>query len=185
VRCVLSHPVNRFGRNICLPAYQMVVSWLISWSVNQTSPSPLWSSGQGLWLQIQRSWFDFWCYKIFWEVVVLEWGPLSFVSTTEELLERRSSGSGLENREYGHTDPSLWPRDTLYPQTLALTLPTSGSRSVGIIRSRTKALSFFYLTSQMVMQSLTQWLAGGRDNCVQPIASQSASNRAGISQYFE
>jgi hypothetical protein len=27
-------------------------------------------------------------------------GPLSLVSTTEELLDRKHSGSGLENREY-------------------------------------------------------------------------------------
>jgi hypothetical protein len=33
--------------------------------------------------------------------VGLERGPLSLVSTTEELLERKSSGSGLENGEYG------------------------------------------------------------------------------------
>jgi hypothetical protein len=32
-------------------------------------------------------------------------GPLSLVSITEELLERKSSGSGLENREYGHRHP--------------------------------------------------------------------------------
>jgi hypothetical protein len=32
-------------------------------------------------------------------------GSLSFVSTTEELLGRKSSGSGLENREYGRRDP--------------------------------------------------------------------------------
>jgi hypothetical protein len=31
----------------------------------------------------------------------------------------------------GHGDPLLWPRDTLYPQKLALTSPTSGGRSVG------------------------------------------------------
>jgi hypothetical protein len=31
--------------------------------------------------------------------VSLERGPLSLVSTTEELLERKSSGFGLENRE--------------------------------------------------------------------------------------
>jgi hypothetical protein len=30
-----------------------------------------------------------------------EQGPLSFVSTIEELLERKSSGSDLENRDYG------------------------------------------------------------------------------------
>jgi hypothetical protein len=38
--------------------------------------------------------------------VGLELGPLSLVSTTEELLERKSSGSGLENRDYGRRDPS-------------------------------------------------------------------------------
>jgi hypothetical protein len=35
----------------------------------------------------------------------LERGPLSLVSTTEDLLGRKSSGSGLENREYGRKDP--------------------------------------------------------------------------------
>jgi hypothetical protein len=38
--------------------------------------------------------------------VGLERGPLSLVSTTEELLGRKSSGSCLESREYGHRDPS-------------------------------------------------------------------------------
>jgi hypothetical protein len=33
--------------------------------------------------------------------VGLERGPLSLVSTIEELLGRKSSGSGLENRDYG------------------------------------------------------------------------------------
>jgi hypothetical protein len=33
--------------------------------------------------------------------VGLERGPLSLVSTTEELLGRKSSSSGLENREHG------------------------------------------------------------------------------------
>jgi hypothetical protein len=31
----------------------------------------------------------------------------------------------------------------LYPQKLALTSPTSGGRSVGIVRSRTQATEFF------------------------------------------
>jgi hypothetical protein len=38
--------------------------------------------------------------------VSLEQGPLSLMSTTEELLGRKSSGSGLESREYGRGDPS-------------------------------------------------------------------------------
>jgi hypothetical protein len=44
--------------------------------------------------------------------VGLERGPLSLVSTTEELLERKRSGSGLENRDYRRRDP---PR--LTPET--------------------------------------------------------------------
>jgi hypothetical protein len=44
----------------------------------------------------------------------LKRGPLSLVSTTQELLGRNSSGSGIENREYGlgirhddHVAPSI------------------------------------------------------------------------------
>ena len=35
----------------------------------------------------------------------------------------------------------------LYPQKLVLTSPTGGARSVGIVRSRTKATEFFFLYS--------------------------------------
>jgi hypothetical protein len=100
---------------------------------------PLWSCGQGSCLQIQRSGFHSQRYQIFWEVVGLEQGQLSLVSTIEELFGRKSSCPGLEKRHYclgvrcaDYTTP-------LYPQKLALTLPTSGGRSVGIVRSRTKA----------------------------------------------
>jgi hypothetical protein len=48
--------------------------------------------------------------------VGLERDALSLVSTIEELLGKRCSGSGLESREYGRRDPSRWPRGTLYPQ---------------------------------------------------------------------
>jgi hypothetical protein len=74
--------------------------------------------------------------------VGLERGPLSLVSTTEELLGRKSSGSGLENRDYVLEDPLRRPRGTLYRQKLALTSPTSGCRSVGIVRSWTQATGF-------------------------------------------
>jgi hypothetical protein len=50
--------------------------------------------------------------------------------------------TGLEDREYGRRDPSRWPRGTIYPQKLELTSPTSGCRSVGIVRSRTQATEF-------------------------------------------
>jgi hypothetical protein len=58
--------------------------------------------------------------------VGLKRGPLSLVSTIEELIGRNSSGSRLEE-----------------PQKLALTSPTSGGHSVGIVRSRTKPIEFF------------------------------------------
>jgi hypothetical protein len=73
----------------------------------------------------------------------LERGPLSLLSTIEELLGRNSSGFGLETREYGREDPLRWPRDTLYPQKLALASPTDGGRSVGIVRLRTKPTEIF------------------------------------------
>jgi hypothetical protein len=59
--------------------------------------------------------------------------------STEEQNRERSTYSGLESREYGRRDPSRWPRGTLYPQKLALTSLPSGCRSVGVVRSRTKA----------------------------------------------
>jgi hypothetical protein len=34
------------------------------------------------------------------------------------------------------------PRGTLYPQKLAITSPTSGGRSVGIVRSQTQTMEF-------------------------------------------
>jgi hypothetical protein len=74
--------------------------------------------------------------------VGLKRSPLGLVSTTEELLERKSSGSGPESPEYGRRDPSSCPSGTLYPQKLALTSPTSGGRSVGIVRSHSQASEF-------------------------------------------
>jgi hypothetical protein len=84
-------------------------------------------------------------YEIFWEVVGLECGPLSLVSTIEELLERKCSGSGLETWEFGHRDPSRWPHGTLSQQKLALTSPPSGGRSVGIVSTQTQATEFLYV----------------------------------------
>jgi hypothetical protein len=82
------------------------------------------------------------------------------VSTIEELLGRNSSGSCLENREYGRGDPLRWPRDTLYPQTFALTSPTCGGRSVGIVRLRAKTMEFVCLL--MVMNGESNWEVRGR-----------------------
>jgi hypothetical protein len=78
------------------------------------------------------------------------------VSTTEELHERKSRGSCLENREYDRRDPSRWPRATPYPQKLALTSPTSGGRSVGIVRSQTQATEFSFPPPHKI-NLLTHW----------------------------
>jgi hypothetical protein len=57
--------------------------------------------------------------------VSLERGPLSLVSTIEELLGRKRSGSGLESREYGsrdshadHVAPSIKKFETNFAENL-------------------------------------------------------------------
>jgi hypothetical protein len=98
-------------------------------SESQLRP-PLWSNGQSSWPQIQRSRVRF--------RADLERGPLSLVKITEELLECFSFR--VKKIEInGRGDPLLWPRDTLYPQKLALTSPICSGRSVGIVCLRTKA----------------------------------------------
>jgi hypothetical protein len=68
----------------------------------------------GLWLQIQRPGFDSRLYQIFREVVGLERCPMSLVSTTEKLLERKVAAPVLktENTAVGirhadHLAPSI------------------------------------------------------------------------------
>jgi hypothetical protein len=91
------------------------------------------------------------------------------VSTTD-LLERKSSCSGLENRDYGSRGPAvLATRQPLYPQKLALTLPTSNGRSVGIVHSLTQATEYFniqlcvikvevnFSLSTMAWKSVGEW----------------------------
>jgi hypothetical protein len=63
-----------------------------------------------------------------------EQGPLSLVSTIEELLRRNGSGSGLENREYGHR--GYCALSALHPsmrKSWHKLRPTSCCRSVGIV----------------------------------------------------
>jgi hypothetical protein len=68
--------------------------------------------------------------------------PLSLVSTIEELLERKSSSSGLETDITAIGDPQCWLCDTSLSEKLALTSPTSGSHSVNIVSSRAQATEF-------------------------------------------
>jgi hypothetical protein len=117
-----------------------------NYSIYGSNWPPLWSSDQSSLLQIQRSGLDSRHYQISWEVVGLERGSLSLASTTEELLRRKSSGCGLEIREYGRRDTSRWPRGILCLQKLALTSPTKDGRSVGIVRSRTQAKEFSFFS---------------------------------------
>jgi hypothetical protein len=73
------------------------------------------------------------------KVVGLERGPLSLLSTTEELLDRKvvtpvykTENTAVGIRHADHVAP--------YPQKLTITSPTSGGRSVGIVRSRTQTM---------------------------------------------
>jgi hypothetical protein len=61
-----------------------------------------------------------------------------------------------------------WPRDNLYPQKLALTSPTSGGRSVGKVRLRTKATEFN-------LRGIGEWQSVG--NADQSLVSQAMSDR--------
>jgi hypothetical protein len=76
------------------------------------------------------------------KVVSLERGPLSLVSTTEELLDRKvvayvykTENTPVGIRHSDHVAPSIRKK-------LAITSSTSGGRSVGIVRSRTKTMEF-------------------------------------------
>jgi hypothetical protein len=77
--------------------------------------------------------------------VGLERDPLSLVSTIEELLGKKKVATPIyktENTAVGirhadHVAPSIRKR-------LALTSPTKGGRSVGIVRSRTQATEFSF-----------------------------------------
>jgi hypothetical protein len=115
----LVNSVLNFGFHKMLGSYrvskQLGISRVVlsSMEFSYVIIQPLWSSGQSSRLQIQRSALDSRHYQILWVVVDLERGPLSLVDTIEELLDRKSSGSGLEIREHGRKDPSHWPCDTL------------------------------------------------------------------------
>jgi hypothetical protein len=106
---------------------------------------------KSFWLQIQRTGFNSRRYQIFWEVVGLERGSLSFVSTTEELFERKSSGSDLQIQDYGRRGTAAlttWHHP--YPKKFSLTAP-SGGHSVCIVRLRTQATEFGFFLFCMEM----------------------------------
>jgi hypothetical protein len=72
----------------------------------------------------------------------MERGPLSLVSTTEELLDRKvaapvykTENTAVGIRRADHVAPSI-------SKKLAITSPTNGGRSVGVVRSRTQTMEF-------------------------------------------
>jgi hypothetical protein len=109
--------------------------------ITLTIRPPLWSSGQSSWLQIRRPGFDSRHYQK--KIVDLERGPLSLVTTTEELLDRKVADpvQKTENTAVGirHADHVAPPS---IRKKLAITSPTSGGRSVGIVRSWTQTMEF-------------------------------------------
>jgi hypothetical protein len=102
---------------------------------------PLSSNGQSSWLQIQRSRVrlpalpDFLRSSLSGTMSTQpredNWGA----SWMEKSRKSRLTAVGI--RCANHATP-------LYPQTLALTSPTSGGRSVDIVRLRTKATEFLF-----------------------------------------
>ena len=105
---------------------------------------PLWSSGQSFWLQIQRSRVRSPALPDF----LSSSGSGTGSTQPREVklrsyLNKKCSGSRFRKQRWtavgircaNHVTP-------LYPQKLALTSPTGGGRSVGMVRSRTKATEF-------------------------------------------
>jgi hypothetical protein len=88
------------------------------------------------------------------KVVGLERGPLSHVSTTEELLDRKvaapvqkTENTAVGIRHADHVTPSIRKK-------LAIISPTSGGLSVSIVRSRTQAMEFSLVLSFMSNDSM-------------------------------
>jgi hypothetical protein len=78
------------------------------------------------------------------EKIFLNWQLGKWVYMKLNIGAATVAHSGLE--KYSLTavgNPLRWPRDTLCPQKLAVTSPTSGVRSVGVVRLQTKSHGVF------------------------------------------
>jgi hypothetical protein len=79
-----------------------------------------------------------------------ERGPLSLVSTTEELLEGKSCCSGLDPRGCGRKRSSALTK-------LALTSPTSGCSCIDVVRSRTQATEVAFVWLYVFLSESESW----------------------------
>jgi hypothetical protein len=88
---------------------------------------------------------------------ITERGPLNLVSTIVELLgKKKFSGSGLENREYGRRDPSLWLNDTPLPPKVGPKF-ADNQRSLGRYSSLANSS---HGVSYILDQSVSFWTRG-------------------------
>jgi hypothetical protein len=69
-------------------------------------------------------------------------------------LNEKVAAPVLKTEINGRGDPLRWPRDTLYPQKLALISPTSSGRSAGH-NMYLFSLNIFYVITRVVLAELT------------------------------
>ena len=116
---------------------------------------PLWSSGQSFWLQIQRSRVQFPALPDFLSSSGSGTGSTHPREVNWGATWIKSSGSGPEKQRLTAVGIRCADYVTpLYPQKLALTSPTGGGRSVGIVRLRTKATELWWSLSRLIHRTV-------------------------------
>jgi hypothetical protein len=115
---------------------------------------PLWSNRQRFWLQFQRSRVRFPALPDFLRSTGSGTGPTQPVwGQLRSYLSEKVAAPVKKTEINGRGDSLRWPRNTLYQQRLALTSPTGGGRSVGIVRLRTTATEFSLVNGRITQIS--------------------------------